>query len=131
MVSTRNEKWVGPKSKRWIYVYFIIYTSNSWNLDWNNSFCTPFSERYKLQESNVDSVDNLDCKCFNVFSDIRSKRIFKNEIRCINAMAHEGLCVCWNILNLYIHLYWKTVEQQFIPALALASTVVANFRKPL
>ena len=35
----------------------------------------------------------------------------------------RGLRVRWNIWNLYIHLCWQTVEQQFIPALAIASAV--------
>ncbi len=41
-----------------------------------------------------------------------------------NAIANAGLRVRWNIWNLYIHLCWQTVEQQFIPALAIASAVV-------
>ena len=36
--------------------------------------------------------------------------------------------VRWNILNLYIHLCWQTVEQQFNPALAIASSVSIKFR---
>ncbi len=38
----------------------------------------------------------------------------------------QGLRVCRNICNLYIHLCWQTVEQQFIPALAIASAVVGH-----
>jgi len=33
------------------------------------------------------------------------------------------LRVRWNILNLYIYLYWLTIEEQFIPALGIASAV--------
>ena len=46
-----------------------------------------------------------------------------------NAIANAGLRVRWNIWNLYIHLCWQTVEQQFIPALAIASAVTIKFRK--
>jgi len=43
-----------------------------------------------------------------------------------NALANAGIRVRWNIWNLYIHLCWRTVEQQSIPALAIASDVMAN-----
>ena len=46
-----------------------------------------------------------------------------------NAIANAGLRVRWNIWNLYIHLCWQTVEQQFIPALAIASAVTIKFKK--
>ena len=36
-----------------------------------------------------------------------------------HAIANAGLRVRWNIGNLYIHLCWLTVEQQFNPALAI------------
>jgi len=45
-----------------------------------------------------------------------------------NAIANAGMRVRWNIWNLYIHLCWQTVEQQFIPALAIASAVGSKFR---
>ena len=45
-----------------------------------------------------------------------------------NAIANAGLSVGWNIWNLYIHLCWLTVEQQFIPALAIASAVGSKFK---
>jgi hypothetical protein len=35
-----------------------------------------------------------------------------------NAIASAGLRAHLNIWNLYIHLCWQIVEQQFIPALA-------------
>ncbi|MDO9256593.1 MAG: hypothetical protein Q7U54_13835 [Bacteroidales bacterium] len=43
-----------------------------------------------------------------------------------NAIANAGLRVRCNIWNLYIHLCWQTAEQQFIPALAIASAVSGN-----
>ena len=46
-----------------------------------------------------------------------------------NAIANAGLRVRWNIWNLYIHLCWLTVEQQFNPALAIASAVTIKFKK--
>jgi len=52
----------------------------------------------------------------------------RNKKRCLtNAIANAGLRVGWNIRNLYIHLCWQTVKQQFIPALAIASAVGAKF----
>ena len=45
-----------------------------------------------------------------------------------NAIANAGMRVRWNIWNLYIHLCWQTVEQQFIPALAIASAVVKQLK---
>ena len=44
-----------------------------------------------------------------------------------NAIANAGFRVRWNIGILYIHLYWLTVEQQFNPALAIASAVMCQF----
>jgi len=46
-----------------------------------------------------------------------------------NAIANAGMRVRWNIWNLYIHLCWLTVEQQSIPALAIASAVGGKFIK--
>ena len=45
-----------------------------------------------------------------------------------NAIANAGLRVRWNIWNLNLHLCWLTVEQQFIPALAIASAVGNKFK---
>ena len=33
----------------------------------------PFFEKYRLQESNVDSINDLGYKCINVFSNMKSK----------------------------------------------------------
>jgi len=53
-----------------------------------------------------------------------------NKLRLLtNAIANAGLRVRWNIWNLYIHLCWQTVEQQSIPALAIASAVMHKRRK--
>jgi hypothetical protein len=45
-----------------------------------------------------------------------------------NAIANAGMRVRWNIWNLYIHLCWQTVEQQSIPALAIASAVSMHYK---
>jgi len=47
----------------------------------------------------------------------------KEGLLVTNAIANAGMRVRWNIWNLYIHLCWQTVEQQFNPALAIASAV--------
>jgi len=45
-----------------------------------------------------------------------------------NAIANAGIGARRIIWNLYLHLCWQTVEQQFNPALAIASAVSIKFR---
>ncbi len=47
----------------------------------------------------------------------------KKQLQLTNTIANAGMRVRRNIWNLYLHLCWLTVEQQFIPALAIASAV--------
>jgi len=90
--------------------------------DWKTSLTTStiLNENFDFpfKESNLTNLE------------IRQFEYIWRQLRTLtNAIANAGLRVRWNLGILYLHLCWLTVEQQSIPALAIASAVMRHPKK--